>query len=102
MSTDNYRVCPRCIVRAVKKYKADCKHLEEAYGQVSREEYEKLKAELGGYPITGKMPETLREVLEIFTNSSGVFAVWYGCTCEACDFTFDFKHEEILEIDDDE
>ncbi len=100
MSANNYRVCPRCATRAIEKYETGTKHLEEAYGQVTQEEYEKLKSELGEPPDLHKAPDTLQERWELYTNVGGEFVVWYCCTCEACGFKFGFKHGEQLELNE--
>lgn len=100
MSDENYGTCPRCFKRAVKKYVADTQHLADAYGDVSREEYEKLQAKLGKPPHMGSMPESLRETYECYVDEDGELTIYYGCTCENCGFVYDFNHQEKLEFDE--
>ena len=101
MSAENCGACPRCFKLAIKKYTADTQHLADAYGAVSREEYEKLQAKLGKPPCTGFMPESLCETYECYVDEDGELTIYYGCTCENCDFKFFFNHKEQLELDDD-
>lgn len=98
MSADNYRSCPRCFACAVKKYVEDQERLKVAYGQVSKEEFEKLHAEIGKVPVCSEMPNTLSEVWEIGLSDDEL-SIYYGCNCETCGFQHNFNYEEPLEFD---
>jgi hypothetical protein len=100
VSPRSWRVCPRCLAIAKARYFADKQRVEDAYGQVGREEYLKLAAGLGEPPTFSGMPESLREDYEIILTVNGEFSVSYGCRCENCDFRHEFNHVEQLEFND--
>ena len=100
MSANNWRSCPQCFVHADKEYVKNQARLKAAYGQVSKEEFEKLHAKIGEVPVGSKRPVTMSEVWEIYLSLDGKFHVSYSCNCEACGFQHNFNHEEPLEFKD--
>ncbi len=89
MSANNYADCPRCIANAKVEQERLAKLAEEQYGKVSPSEYKKLLSESENMEYPN---ETLREDWEIKTDRDGEFSVYYGCTCEHCGFSREFKH----------
>lgn len=97
MSANNYRLCPRCVRRAVAKQKEKRDRAEAAYGQVPAAEYCQLAAEADRDP-TEKMPANFREDYQIATSERGVFFVRYHGECSLCDLAFSFSHQaKVLE-----
>jgi len=95
MSANQWSVCPRCRQTAAEEHKAAKKRLTESYGEVDKAEYDRLQRQLENF--NEKLPDTLREVWE-FQLINGSLNIYYGCTCEACNFKFDFVHEEPVRI----
>ena len=89
MSADNWGICPKCI-------KAKNKRIEEAYGKVSRKEYERMLSEINKNDIGLR---TLREDYEIYTDGDGIFSIRYSCRCSDCGFYHTFKHAEAVTYD---
>jgi hypothetical protein len=85
MSADRWSECPGCC----KNYK---NKLDEAYGKVSKKEYQKL--------ILSDYDEySLREDYEIGI-SKGKFYVNYRGECEQCGFEFNYNYKEKINIDE--
>jgi hypothetical protein len=95
MGADNWRTCPRCLLRAQEAWR-DLKALQEAaYGKVSAPDYLALtrKVEAG----VQTPPDTLREDYELGTYSDGMFEVSYAARCD-CGFKHSFTHKQKIEI----
>ncbi len=41
---------------------------------------------------------TLREDYEMWTDETGLFQVFYECSCKECGLEFKFEHKERLDI----
>jgi len=95
MSATAWSACPRCHVKAVAEHEAKKKAAEAAYGKVSPEEYELLSKQ-AAVPLDEN--ENLREDYEMWITDSGIFKTHYHAKCSECDFEFDFKHEEVAEV----
>lgn len=98
MSANNWRICPRCLVGATKKYEIAERKLKASYGQVSLGEFDIMRAQLGDPPPGNNMQLNLAEVWELGVSDTGVLCIYYGCKCRVCGFTYDFNHDEQLEI----
>ncbi len=95
MSADNWRVCPRCLKAARLDHAAAQRTVNDAYGKVSFEKFEKFMKlkEKADKPF--KEPDdTLREDYEIGINTDGEFYAIYSGRCETCGFSFTFKKTE--------
>jgi hypothetical protein len=97
MSADNWRVCPRCKLRAAEKSAKMYKEATDSYGKVDASEYlEKLKAAQAF--ASEVLHETLREDYEIYIDEDGEFFVSYRGGCDECGLVFNFKHEEKVTL----
>lgn len=97
MSADNWAICPRCLARAQKAEQARRSATAASYGQVTIEEYDRMRAEI-------KVPDpesfrTFRENYEITGAAEGTVEVTYAGHCTACglDLSFTDKHPLPLE-----
>lgn len=95
MSADNWRECLRCRARAVVTRAKSRQSTLDAYGKVSPEEYVQLCLEESKSIETN---ETFREDCEIGLYKDGTFRVNYSGGCQACGLTFQYKHEEKVDI----
>ncbi len=102
MSSDNWGICPRCFANARFDYEAAQRTVQESYGTIPMEDFEELQVALGEPPTEESMPYSLREYCEFSMSPSGGFYIYYGCSCEACDFKHDFTHTKQIEVDDDD
>lgn len=91
MSADAWRFCPKCMKDNLDKNRKQREDLENSYGKVPIEEYERLKDK---YNTKVEEYETLREDYEISTEVDGTFEVSYVCSCSVCGFSFQFNHKE--------
>lgn len=95
MSASNWGMCPGCCLVGEQIRQAAAARARGAYGQVSAEEYERLRR----LALDDKKPEaTLREDYEIGTNTHGQFYVRYGASCEACGFKYTYNHTEATQV----
>ena len=100
MNTDDWSGCPQCFVEALSDYEESKKRLQESYGTLPMGSFVDLQAALGDLPTRETMPNSLREFSESYMTTSGEFHIYYGCSCEACDFKHEFTHTEQIEVDD--
>lgn len=94
MSADNWGTCPRCRKLAIAKRAARQEEIEQSYGKVPADQYRAMMKEIAESEIAGELDDTLREDYEMGITAAGKFRVIYQGRCEACGFTFAFKHEE--------
>ena len=79
--------------------------LNDQYGKVDRETWEKKKAELEELRellIQNRMEQTLREDYGFGFDVDGEFYVVYSASCQApgCDFHYQYKHHEPVSMDE--
>jgi len=99
MSADNWAECPLCKSKRAKALKK----LQDKYGKVSQEEYEKLKEELDDEKEDEEYSDTpLREDYEVGIDSEGNGYVIYSGVCQNCGASWKFKKEDILPEDDED
>lgn len=99
MSASDWKTCPRCKHRAKVERSRLNTIAQDQYGKVTASEYAALCAAGDEIPE----PSThLREDWEVGTRADGEFSVYYGCHCETCGFSHEFKHKEMLKIGIDE
>ncbi len=94
MSADNWGICPHCKKindRALVELRES---IEKSYGVAPPEVY--LSSLKNLYSQENKEIEhTLREDYELYINEiSGMFSMHYSAYCSACEFTFEFKHDQ--------
>ncbi len=87
----NWVLCANCIARDKKFRDERLRAADAAYGKVSLEEYERLRAQSRSQGLV--YDRSLQEDYEIGVRD-GVFRVSYRCSCEHCGFGYKFKHEE--------
>ena len=92
MSASNWAVCPRCRDRAKAESAARFQVAVDAYGKVTPEEYERLRADAQA-PVDEESFDTFREDYEIWDAKSGTVKVEYSGHCSKCGLGVDFKHE---------
>ena len=92
MSADNWAICPQCLDRAKTEAAARFQTAVDAYGHVSPEEYERLRAEAQA-PIDEDLFQTFREDYEFYGVDDGTITASYGGYCETCRLSVNFKHE---------
>ena len=81
MSADNWTDCPKCS----KKLK---EQIEQSYGKVSPEEYQKL------LKLSSEYQDDLGEYYQIYMDYLGELSISYRCSCRRCGFEFKFDHKE--------
>ena len=92
MGADNWAICPVCRVAAIKAREKLYARADSAYGKKSQDEYVVLRAE-AEKPV--KLEQTLREDYGLGVGIDGRFGVSYRAHCTACQFAFEYKHEEV-------
>jgi len=94
MSANNWTVCPRCTQTYVSKIARAKQALNDSYGKVPIEEYERLLENLQtAQKENEEEPETLREDYEQGIYN-GHYRVSYSGSCENCGFEFEYKFEK--------
>lgn len=89
MSATNHTECPKCLLRYQKE------DGEPIYGKVSEEEYFKILSDRKKERDT----ESLNEYYESWIdNKQNKFKMYYRCSCEVCDFTYEYSYEEELDL----
>ena len=105
MSASNWRACPQCLARMEARAREKRVWLNDQYGKVDRETWEKKKAELEELRellIQNRMEQTLREDYGFGFDVDGEFYVVYSASCQApgCDFHYQYKHHEPVSMDE--
>lgn len=100
MSADNWAECPRCMAELAKKNAAELEELAADYGVMPAAEYTQKAAEISERHASNITNENLREDYEYSVNGAGLFFAYYKCCCD-CGFSFTFKHEEAVPLDDE-
>lgn len=90
MSAQNWRTCPKCSNDKNK----ELEEIKNLYGKIPHDDYhnrlEEAKKKIDN-------SENLREDWEIFTvEETNELKIYYGCSCEKCNFSFKFKHIESI------
>ena len=91
MSASNWTECPKCKAKAEAERLARIESVKQLYGKISPEEFVSRAAKAEHREL---LDDDLREDWEIGMNDDGNFSVGYYASCNCCDFTFKFKHEE--------
>lgn len=94
MGADNWANCPVCRVVAIKARQRLYAKADAAYGKKPQAEYATLITE-AEKPI--KLEQTMREDYGLGVGIDGVFGVSYKAHCTACQFSFEYKHEEVAQ-----
>lgn len=95
MSADNWASCPACKKKQDNELIILQKEIEETYGRIPRDGWEKLK-ESNEKKMKLCLDQTLREDYEIGMFEEGEFYVSYSASCSVCNFEFSFKHSEEI------
>jgi hypothetical protein len=90
MAADNWAKCPRCVRIAERAKEAFQRRADNAYGNVSAQEYNDL-LQRAQAPID--VPNDLREDYAIGIQE-GWFSISYGANCKKCGF----KYEHDLNV----
>jgi len=90
MSADNWGICPSCYNKALQSKNADRKTVEESYGKISLEDFNKMFKE-AARKVEPEDFRTLREDYEIGVDREGTFEVTYSGHCSECGFIFRFN-----------
>ncbi|SLC05891.1 Uncharacterised protein [Mycobacteroides abscessus subsp. massiliense] len=104
MSANNWTTCYACQTRRAdaddERIAEQRKRIEDAYGQVSQEEYDSLRgrvesaiAEIEATPLS----RTFREDFEIHGAETGVVTVSYGGSCTVCGYGTSFEERHPIE-----
>lgn len=91
MSAENWAICPQCKRNEAKKLDNYLNTLAKAYGKVSLDTFEEMKAKTPSGKVSDK---TLREDYRIGIDHEGNFWVAYSGGCDRCRFSFDYKYEK--------
>lgn len=94
MGADNWAICPVCRVEAIKAREKRYTKADAAYGKKPQGDYIALLAE-AEKPI--QLEQTLREDYGLGVGVDGVFGVSYRAHCTACQFAFEYKHDEVAQ-----
>lgn len=98
MSADNWTTCKGCDIAAEAKSDVTRAELAAAYGRVSREEYERLRAvadEAMAKTLTAR-ESTFREDYEIYGAETGTVTVSYSGKCTECGYGTSFESEHPI------
>lgn len=99
MSASNWAVCPRCRKRKQAELDKRQAEVNELYGTVPFEEFDRARGEFETTDWT--VPETFREDYEIHGAGDGVIHVSYGGGCSECGLSLNFEHVHPLDVDGD-
>jgi hypothetical protein len=98
VSADNWADCPRCELRAQKKYEADLEALNDMYGKVSLDLFRKAQR---ACVKEEHAVSTFREDYEIYGAEDGVVKISYSGECTECGLGLNFqRHIEIEGINE--
>ena len=92
MSANNWRVCPKCLVAKNEEKDKLVKVAEDAYGEVPKEEFFRLRREADEFIVPDC--ETFREDFNIGIDCCGELYISYYGECEKCGFEKKFDHHE--------
>ena len=95
MSADNWGVCPRCEKRRHADIESMRLKVADSYGKVPVAEFDDLREQHTAMRAAHPKP-TLREDYEIGIDEGGGFYAIYKGRCSDCDFSHEFRHEEVL------
>ena len=96
MSADNWAECPLCKAKKALALKS----LEDQYGKVSHEEYEKLREGLDNVSKEDSDEEdSLREDHEQGVDTNGCCYVIYSGVCSDCGASWQFRKDDIMPKD---
>jgi hypothetical protein len=105
VSANNWTTCYACQTRRAdaddERIAEQRKLIEDAYGQVSQEEYDSLRgrveaaiAEIKAAPLG----RTFREDYEIYGAETGVVTVSYGGSCTVCGYGTSFEDQHPIPV----
>jgi len=97
MSADNWDICPKCVANAVEELEARKAKVQEAYGKVSIEEFEAMRADT---PETVDPEDfrTFREDYEFWGARDGVVHASYKGHCKECGTDLGFKSDHPIDL----
>lgn len=105
MSADNWTTCYACQTRRNdaddERIAEQRKLIEEAYGQVSQEEYDGLRGRVESAILeieAAPLGQTFREDYEIHGAETGVVTVSYGGSCTVCGYGTSFEERHPIEV----
>lgn len=97
MSADNWAICPQCVKNLRDEILALHARVEQAYGTVNRDEYDRIVAELKSKEGTQIIKTTLREDYEIGIVED-MFDIHYGASCTDCGYSFKYQYSEPVPL----
>lgn len=97
MSADNWAICPRCASKHEEHVKVLIAALDEAYGKVPVEEFDRLRSECDA-EARKELEQTFREDYEIWGAEDGELNVSYSGGCRECGLGHKFKHSETFHV----
>ena len=101
MSADNWAVCPRCARRHRDKLRAGAAKVAEAYGKVSVEEWDRMRAEQAEREDVG-IDASFREDYEFYGAEDGSVVASYSGCCVHCGLSLSFTNtHDIAGVEDD-
>ena len=94
MSADYWSACPNCVRMARERYAEATKKLDEAYGNVSRYEYEKMERET--QLLNGWDEEDYRTLAEYHDLGilDGKVYVKFQAVCRQCGWECEYSAEK--------
>jgi hypothetical protein len=81
VSANNYRNCPRCELRNLEALRQRDAEIEQAYGTVSIEEFDRLRS-----TVPEPLNPTLREDYEFYGHDE-LLQISYRASCDVCGLT---------------
>lgn len=94
MSASNWAKCPRCKFRAERHAEELKQKVDQTYGEVPQDEWEKTKAEAIAAETAFEQSEpTMREDYEFYGTEDGTVKLYYRGCCTACGLSLDFEYE---------
>ena len=97
MSADNWTTCPRCKVRSDIGIIASRQMVKDKYGKIPLEEWEEMKRS-SDRSSNVMIDSTFREDYQIGMYEDGKFFVIYSGQCSKCNYAFNYRHEEEVNI----
>lgn len=92
MSADNWAICPQCVKNLETEVSQLQQRVNQAYGTVDRDEYDRIVAELNRKEKDAITVPTLREDYEIGIDQDSVFDISYGASCTTCGYSFKYQY----------
>jgi hypothetical protein len=99
MSASNWALCPKCSKKYVSKIETAKKALNDAYGKVSIDQYNKLQNEFKNIENADSEDNPEDSLREDYEQGivDGKYYVSYRASCQECNWSFKYEHSQKIE-----